>query len=140
MSVQSKLIPIGIIVASVVLTFSLVDSLLLSVATATEEVSAVAPIAVQDLSEQPRGDAAQLRPSQPQMMNSDGDFWNGWWIIMPIMMVFFWGGVLWFAIWGIRQFTGGRASGRSPLEIAKERRAKGEISQDEFEELKRDST
>lgn len=142
MSVQSKfVIPVGIIMASVVLALSLVSSqTFFSVATAAEEVPAIAQVAVEDLTEPTQGDAAQLRPSQPQMMNNDGDFWNGWWIIMPIVMVLFWGGVLWFARWGIRQFKGGRAGGHSPLDIAKERRAKGEISQDEFEELKRDLT
>ena len=139
MSVHSKFIPIGIIAASAVLTLLLVSSpSFFSVALAAEEVPAIAPAAVETLNEQTQGDETQLRPSQPQMMNNDGDFWGGWWIIMSIMMVFFWGGVLWFAVWGIRQFTGDRASGHSPLEIAKERRAKGEISQDEFDEIKRD--
>ena len=141
MSVHSKIIPIGIVVASVALALSLVGGApTSSVASAAEEVSAAAQVTGESLNEPPQRDAAQLRPSLPQMMNSDGDFWNGWWIIMPIMMVLFWGGVLWFAVWGIRQFTGGRAGGPSPLDIAKERRAKGEISQDEFEELKRDLT
>jgi putative membrane protein len=63
---------------------------------------------------------------------------SGWWIVMPIMMVVFWGGVIALVVWVVRQFKGDRASGHSPLDIAKERRAKGEISQDELEEIKRD--
>jgi putative membrane protein len=80
--------------------------------------------------------ATGLTPAGLQMMNDDGDFWNGWWIIMPIMMVLFWGGVIALVVWGIRQFTRGREQGRSPLDIAKERLAKGEISKDEFEGIK----
>ena len=82
------------------------------------------------------GDEAQPRPAQLQMVNDDGDFWNGWWIIMPIMIVLFWGGVIGVVVWGIRQFTKDKGRDRSPLDIAKERLAKGEISKDEFEELR----
>ncbi len=74
----------------------------------------------------------------PQMMNDDGDFWNGWWIIMPIMMVIFWGGVIALVVWGIRQFTGDREGGRSPLDIAKERLARGEITKEEFDRIRGD--
>ena len=75
-----------------------------------------------------------------QPMDNDHDGWwdSGWWIVMPIMMVVFWGGVIALVVWVVRQSKGDRASGHSPLDIAKERRAKGEISQDELEEIKRD--
>ncbi len=140
MSVQSRsIIPIAIIVASVALALSLAGSLSAnSVALAAEEVPAIAQVAVEDLNEQTQGDEAQLRPSDPQMMNDDGDFWNGWWVIMPIMMVLFWGGVIALVVWVVRQFTGDRGSNRSPLDIAKERLARGEISKDEFEAIKGD--
>lgn len=139
MSVRSHLLlPICIIVASVVLALSLVGSpSISSVATAAEEVSTTGQVAVDGLNEQTQGDERQFRPAQPQMMNQDGDFWDGWWIVMPIMMVLFWGGVIALVVWVVRQFTGDRASGHSPLDIAKERRAKGEISQ-ELDEIKRD--
>lgn len=140
MCVQSKfVIPIGIIVAIVVLVLSLVGSpSISSVATAAEEVQAIAQVAVEESSGQTQGDETQLRPARPQMMNQNGDFWDGWWIVMPIMMVLFWGGVIALVVWVVRQFTEDRASGRSPLGIAKERRAKGEISQEELDEIKRD--
>lgn len=140
MSVQSKFVfPIGITVASVVLALSLVGSpSISSVATAAEEVSAIGQVAVDGLNEQTQGDESEPRPAQLQMMNQDDDFWDGWWIVMPIMMVLFWGGVLGLVVWVVRQFTGDRASGHSPLDIAKERRAKGEISHDELDEIKRD--
>lgn len=71
-------------------------------------------------------------------MMGDWDWGGGWWIIMPIMMVLFWGGIIAVAVWGIRQFTSGRDGGRSPLDIARERYARGEINAEEFEKLRRD--
>ncbi len=71
----------------------------------------------------------------------DGDHWDmgsGWWIVMPIMMVLFWGGVIAVAVWGIRQFTGGRDRGQGPLDIAKERLAGGEITKEEFDLIRGD--
>ncbi len=122
------------VMASVVLALLLFAvSSISSVASAAEEIPAVAQVAAEDLNEQPRADTTQLPPSQPQMFNNDDDVWNGWWIIMPIMMVVFWGGIIALVVWGVRQFTQGRASDRSPLDIAKARLAKGEISSDEFE-------
>ncbi len=127
------------IVASVALALSLAGGLsITSVASAAEEVPAAVQVAVGDLNEQTLGGEAQLRPSQPQMMNNDGDFWNGWYIVMPIMMVLFWGGVVVLIVWAVRRFTGNRASNQHPLDIAKERLARGEISKDEFEALKGD--
>ena len=140
MSVQPKfVIPIAIIVASVVLALSLVvGPSISSVASAADEVPVVARVAVEDLNGQAQGDETRLRPSQPQMMNDDGDFWNGWWTIMPVMMVLFWGGVIALVVWGMRQVTRGRGQGRSPLDVARERLARGEISKDEFEVLRSD--
>jgi mono/diheme cytochrome c family protein len=55
-------------------------------------------------------------------------------------MVLFWGTIIWLVVWGIRQFTGDRpgdtGSRETPLEIAQGRLARGEISREEFEELK----
>jgi putative membrane protein len=68
----------------------------------------------------------------------DWDLDGGWWIVMPIMMVIFWGGIIAVAVWGIRQFTRGREQRGSPLDIAKERLARGEITKEEFDELRRD--
>ena len=71
----------------------------------------------------------------------DGDHWDmgsGWWIVMPIMMVLFWGGVIAVVVWGIRQFTGDRRRDRSALDIAKERLARGEITKEEFDRIRGD--
>lgn len=71
----------------------------------------------------------------------DGDDrWDGWWVVGPIFMVLFWGTIVALVVWAIRQFTGGRrdATTRTPLDIAKERYARGEINAEEFEKLRRD--
>ena len=140
MSVKSRaVISIAIIVASVALALSLVGSpAISSVATAADEVPAIAQVAVADMNEQPQGDETLPRPSQLQMFNDDDDFWGGWWVLMAIMMVLFWGGVLGVVVWGVRQFTKDKGRDRSPLDIAKERLARGEISKDEFERIKGD--
>ncbi len=140
MSVESRAVgPTAIIVAIVALALSFVGSPSTSpVATAAEEIPASSPAAVADLNEQTQRAETQPGPSRLQMVNGDGDSWNGWWIIMPIMMVLFWGGVLGVVVWGIRQFTKDKGRDRSPLDIAKERLARGEISKAEFDGLKRD--
>ena len=140
MSIRTRaMIRLTIIVASVALVLSLVIALSISPgASAAEEVSPISQVVVENLNEQTQGIETQLGPSQPQMMNGDGDFWNGWWIMMPIMMVLFWGGVIALVVWGVRQFTQNNGRDRSPLDIAKERLAKGEISSDEFEEIRGD--
>ncbi|MFC1938517.1 SHOCT domain-containing protein [Chloroflexota bacterium] len=65
----------------------------------------------------------------------------GWWMAFGgLLMVLFWGGVIALIIWGITKLTGRGDSSpkRSPLDVAKERYAKGEISREEFEQLKKD--
>ena len=67
-----------------------------------------------------------------------------WWMVFGgIWMVVFWGAIIALVVWGIKRLTQSGGSGsshtshRDPLEIAKERYAKGEISKEEFEEIKR---
>jgi putative membrane protein len=66
---------------------------------------------------------------------------NGWWMVLGgIMMVVFWGGLILLVVWGIKKLTerpGGREE-HTPLDIAKERYAKGEISKEQFEQIKKD--
>ncbi len=73
-------------------------------------------------------------------MDDDGGWHmgDGWWIVMPIMMVIFWGGVIAVAVWGIRQFTGDRRRDGSALDIARERLARGEITKEEFDRIRGD--
>jgi len=65
----------------------------------------------------------------------------GWWMILGgVWMLLFWGLVIWLIVWGIRKITesGKGSSGKSPLDIAKDRYARGEISRAEFEQIKKD--
>ncbi len=74
--------------------------------------------------------------------------WNMWdgsgvgWLMMfgGLWMVIFWGGLIVLIVWGIKKLTerGGTASKRDPLDVAKERYARGQISREEFEQLKKD--
>ena len=60
----------------------------------------------------------------------------GWWMVWGmIMMVLFWGGLIALFVWGI-QSLGGREGPRSPLDIAKERLARGEMTAQEFEQIR----
>ena len=71
----------------------------------------------------------------------DGDHWDmgsGWWIVMAIMMVLFWGAIIAVAVWGIRQFTRDGRRDQSALDIAKERLARGDITKEEFDRIRGD--
>ncbi len=73
----------------------------------------------------------------------------GWWMLWGgLMMLLFWGSVIALIVWGIQAATrkepgqtqppqsGG--PGPAPLDIAKERYARGDISREEFEQIKKD--
>ena len=71
--------------------------------------------------------------------------WNdgmGWWMVF--WMVLFWGVIVALVVWGVKKLTERGSSGsstsekRDPLDIAKERYARGEISREEFEQIKKD--
>lgn len=72
-----------------------------------------------------------------------GFYGGGWWWMLfgSVMMIIFWGAIIWLIVWGIRQFTGDRrgesVSRETPLEIARKRLARGEITREEFEELRK---
>ena len=56
-----------------------------------------------------------------------------------VWMILFWGGLITLIVWGVKKLTdkGGSTSSRGPLDIARERYARGEISEEEFERLKK---
>ena len=61
----------------------------------------------------------------------------GWWMLL---VGIFWIGVILLIIWGIKEFTKrGNSSGASSsaLDIARERYARGDISREEFEDIKK---
>lgn len=55
-----------------------------------------------------------------------------------LFMILFWGLVLFGAVSLFRVLSGGRRPGRSALEILQQRYARGEISRDEYEQMRRD--
>lgn len=67
----------------------------------------------------------------------------GWWMVFGgLSMVLFWGAIIGLVAWGIKKLGGGSGSGtagsHTPLDIARERYAKGEISKEEFTQIKKD--
>jgi putative membrane protein len=70
---------------------------------------------------------------------------DGWYFVAAWALVFiiFWAAAITLIIWAIRKFSN-RDSGmtssvrQTPLEIARERYAKGEITKEQFEQLRRD--
>ncbi len=67
----------------------------------------------------------------------------GWWMAFGgVWMVVFWVGLIALIIWGVNRLTRRDDSSRkqSPLDLTKERYAKGEITREEFEKIKKDLT
>jgi len=65
----------------------------------------------------------------------------GWWMAFGgVGMVIFWGGLIALIVWGITRLTRreGSSSKHDPLNVAKERYARGEISKEEFQQIKKD--
>lgn len=65
----------------------------------------------------------------------------GWWMVFGgLWMVVFWGGLIALIAWGIIKLTrrGDATPKHNPLDVAKERYARGEISREEFEQIKKD--
>ena len=62
----------------------------------------------------------------------------GWWML--VWAVIFWGGLIALIVWAIKKLAerGDSPSKYNPLDIAKQRYAKGEISREEFEQIKKD--
>jgi putative membrane protein len=65
----------------------------------------------------------------------------GWWMVLGgIWMVLFWGGLIALIVWGISKLTRGSVPGgrQNPLDIARERYARGEITREELEQIKKE--
>ncbi len=59
---------------------------------------------------------------------------SGWWILMAITMVVFWGGIIWFAVTLIRRpnQTSKNVTSKTAQEILDKRLARGEIELDDY--------
>jgi len=65
----------------------------------------------------------------------------GWWMGFGwLWLLLFWGVFIALIVWGIKKLTerGDSSQRRNPLDVVKERYAKGEISREEFDQLKKD--
>jgi putative membrane protein len=73
----------------------------------------------------------------------------GWWMLWGgLMMILFWGAIIGLVVWAVQSITCRSADDArppesgiappTPLDIAKERYARGEIDHDEFERMRRD--
>jgi putative membrane protein len=80
--------------------------------------------------------------------NGFGFNW-GWMIFGWLIMLLFWGGLIAVAILAFRAFFGRQQSGtggssapthKTALDILKERYARGEITKEEYESMRRDLT
>lgn len=66
------------------------------------------------------------------------DVGSGWWIIGPIMMIVFWGGLIWLitnVMNGRRSHVPGGGAGISAKEVADLRFASGEIDEAEYSRI-----
>ena len=76
------------------------------------------------------------------MWHDDGMVW--WMVFGSIWMVLFWAAIIALVVWGVRKLAEREGSGsstterRAPLDMAKERYARGDISKEEFEQIKKD--
>lgn len=66
-------------------------------------------------------------------------FGGGWMIFGGIIMLLFWAGLIALVIWGVTRVTrhNFNTGKQDPLDIARERYARGEITREEFEEIKK---
>ena len=65
----------------------------------------------------------------------------GWWTVFGgLWMVIFWGGLIALVVWVVNKLgrPGSSETKHNPIDIAKERYTLGEISQEDFERIKKD--
>ena len=69
------------------------------------------------------------------------DWGTGWWGAFAwVPMILLWVGLIVLLVWVVMKIVTDRSTGSKsdPMDIAKERYAKGEISKEEFEQIKKD--
>jgi putative membrane protein len=64
----------------------------------------------------------------------------GWWIFGGIFMIIFWGGLIALIVWAVTRLTrrGGPPERHDAMDIARERYARGEITREQFDQIKKD--
>ena len=69
----------------------------------------------------------------------------GWWMMFGgFWVILFWGAIIALIVWGVKKLTErgssvtSSAGKRAPLDIARERYARGDISQEAFQQIKKD--
>ncbi len=66
-----------------------------------------------------------------------------WMVFGFVLFVLFWGGIIWLIVWAVKKATDrggtGYANGNA-IEIARARYARGEITREQFEQIKKDLT
>ena len=70
-----------------------------------------------------------------------GDGFSGWWMLAGLAWsLIFWGGIIFLVAWGIRTIAGRQAPGapRDPLTVLKDRYARGEISREQYQQMRAD--
>jgi putative membrane protein len=66
-------------------------------------------------------------------------FGMGFGLAMVVLMVIFWGTIIALVIWGIKKLTKHSSGTKSSaFDIVRERYVKGEITKEQFEELKKE--
>ena len=73
----------------------------------------------------------------------DGHDGMGWWMLFgSVWFVLFWGLIIWAVYSVISKLSGGQSNQGSregsPLDIARRRYARGEITKDQFDQIRRD--
>ena len=62
-----------------------------------------------------------------------------WWVMGSVWMVAFWAIIVGLVVWGVRSLSGRTGNGpplnADPLEIVRERYARGDINREEYEEI-----
>jgi putative membrane protein len=65
----------------------------------------------------------------------------GWWMLFgTLSMLIFWAVVIGLTVWAVRRSTEPHAAGtdQTPLDIARRRYARGELTHEQFEQLQQD--